>query len=162
VLQKMITIDPQKCTGCRQCAMICSFKHEGVFSMTLSRIKLVSFEDICLTVPVTCAYCEEPICEKVCPVGAMTHDPETGMAKVIEELCIGCKECLNACPIGAIDIHPNKKVPIRCDLCGGDPQCVANCERGALKYETVSMAARAKRRTRIINLKLDSESAVKA
>ncbi len=152
---KVITIDPQKCIGCKQCAMNCSYKHEGVYSKSMARIKFVSFEEICLTVPVTCAYCEDPVCEKVCPTGAMTRDPKTGFEKVVEELCIGCKECANACPIGAIDMHPTKKVPLRCDLCGGDPQCVEYCPGKALKYEDISVAMKDKRRKRVMGIITD-------
>src|SRR5659263_160586 len=100
MVQKAVTVDPKLCTGCGQCTMVCSFKHEGVYSPRLSCIKLVRIEDKCLTVPVICAYCEDPICEKVCPVGAMTHDSKTGAAKVLSDLCFGCKECVNACPLG--------------------------------------------------------------
>ena len=141
MLQKIITINPQLCTGCKQCAMNCSFAHDGVYSLSRSRIKHVTFEEKCLTVPVTCAYCDDTPCVRICPTGAMTNDAN-GMAKVYENLCIGCKECANICPLGAIDMHPVKKVAIRCDLCGGDPQCVANCPTGALKYETINLSMR--------------------
>jgi Fe-S-cluster-containing hydrogenase component 2 len=153
--QKIVTIEPELCIGCKQCAMNCSYEHEGIYSKSYARIKLVTFEEKCLTVPVTCAYCDEALCEKVCPTGAMTHDKETGAAKVIENLCIGCKECANICPIGAIDFHPVKKVAMRCDLCGGEPKCVVNCPKGALQYEDINASMRNKRRKRVINQNID-------
>lgn len=158
--QKIVTIEPELCIGCKQCVMNCSYEHYGVYSKSLARIKLVSFEEKCYTVPVTCAYCEEALCEKVCPTGAMTYDKETGTAKVIENLCIGCKECANICPIGAIDFHPVKKVAMRCDLCGGEPKCVANCPKGALKYEDINASMRNKRRKRVLDQNIDRSMGV--
>ncbi|MCS7131978.1 MAG: hypothetical protein NZ934_04555, partial [Hadesarchaea archaeon] len=40
---------------------------------------------------------------------------------------------VEACPFGAIALHPSKGVAIKCDLCGGDPACVKQCMPGALK-----------------------------
>lgn len=155
VIKKIVNVIPEACTGCRQCELICSFEQGGSYSPRLSRIRLVKFEDKCLSVPVTCTYCERPICEEVCPVGAMTHDPVTGAAKVNEESCRGCKECANACPLGAIDMHPEKGTAMRCDLCGGDPACVNYCPAGALKYEPPHHSVKEKRRSRVVALNLD-------
>lgn len=153
--QKVVSANPQLCAGCKQCELMCSFQHEGVYSPRLARIRVVQFEDQCLNVPVTCAYCERPVCEEVCPTGAMTHDPATGAARVREELCIGCKECVNACPLGAIDLHPRKAVAMRCDLCGGDPICVKYCPAGALKFQPLHHSVRDKRRSRVLALGLN-------
>ena len=155
MITKIVTAIPELCNGCKQCELICSFKHGGSYSPRLALIKVVKFEDICLSVPVTCTYCERPICEEVCPVGAMTHDPVTGVVKVNEDLCIGCKECANACPFGAIDMHPQKGTAMRCDLCDGDPECVKYCPTGALKYEPPHHSVRDKRRSRVVALNLD-------
>ncbi|MGI9950752.1 4Fe-4S dicluster domain-containing protein [Moorellaceae bacterium AZ2] len=153
--QKVVTANPQLCAGCRQCELFCSYHHEGVYSPRLSRIKVVSYEDRCLHVPVTCAYCEEPVCEQVCPVGAISHDPVTGAARVNEDQCLGCKECVNACPLGAMDLHPVKGVAIRCDLCEGDPVCVKYCPEGALKFEPLYHTVKDKRRARVAALNLE-------
>ena len=147
--QKIVTSLPDRCTGCRQCEIICSFEKEMKYTPQLARIRVVQFGDKSLNVPVTCTYCEKPVCEEVCPTGAMTHDSETGAASVVEELCLGCKECVNACPLGAIVIHPQKGCALRCDLCGGDPACVKFCSFDALKFETTQYAAKDKRRERV-------------
>ena len=154
MLRKVILAEPELCTGCKQCEMVCSFAHEGAYSPALSRIRLVRFEDKCLSVPVTCAYCERPVCEEVCPTGAMTTDPQKGTARVVEAKCIGCKECVSACPIGAVEIHPEKGVAFRCDLCEGDPACVKACPTGALKYVPISHAARDRRRSKVLGWSL--------
>ncbi len=146
---KAVVAVPDRCSGCKQCELICSFVYEKGYSPRLSRIKVVHFEDRGLSVPVTCAYCDRPVCEEVCPVGAMTHNPDTGAALVKEELCLGCKECVNACPLGAVEMHPGKRVALRCDLCGGDPACVRHCSYKALKFEPSHLGVKSKRRARV-------------
>lgn len=146
---RIVVADPDLCSGCKQCELICSFVHEKRYSPRLSRIKVVHFEERGLSVPVTCAYCDRPVCEDVCPVGAMTHNPETGGALVKEELCLGCKECVSACPLGAIEMHTTKRIALRCDLCDGDPACVKHCSYKALKYEPSHSSVKGKRRARV-------------
>lgn len=42
-----------------------------------------------------------------------------------------------ACDLGLIFFHPNRKVPLMCDLCGGDePLCVKACPKEALELTT--------------------------
>jgi Fe-S-cluster-containing dehydrogenase component len=50
------------------------------------------------------------------------------------ERCAGCKMCLLACPYGAIRFDSRARVARKCDLCGGDPQCVKFCISGALQF----------------------------
>jgi Fe-S-cluster-containing hydrogenase component 2 len=41
--------------------------------------------------------------------------------------------CALACPFGATLIGPEEEV-LRCDFCGGDPECVKLCETSAIQY----------------------------
>ena len=34
-----------------------------------------------------------------------------------EELCIGCKACIEACPFGAMQCDEEREVALMCDLC---------------------------------------------
>ena len=56
------------------------------------------------------------------------------------ERCAGCKMCLLACPYGAIRFDARGRVARKCDLCGGDPQCVKFCISGALQFVEVEEA----------------------
>jgi len=145
-MEKFLVVYPDLCTGCRLCESACSYQHEGVYSPSLSRIRLVRFEDRCLNVPVVCSYCERPPCEASCPTGAMSLAPDGRYALVREDQCIGCKECVHACPLGAVQFHPRSGVAMRCDLCRGDPACVKVCAAGAIRYEPLDAAVREKRR----------------
>jgi Fe-S-cluster-containing hydrogenase component 2 len=71
----------------------------------------------------------------VCPTQAISRKNE-GVNQIHKERCVGCGECVSACPYGAISIPLGEKVPISCDLCGGEPQCVKYCPRGVLIYSS--------------------------
>jgi len=53
---------------------------------------------------------------------------------VKESLCVGCKTCVIACPFGGALYHYVKGCAMKCDLCGGDPECVKSCLYRALEY----------------------------
>jgi len=125
------------CVGCRVCEAVCSFVKEGESNPARSRCKIVrSVEDnILYKVRVHCQQCEKPACRAVCPVGALSEDPE-GVKFVDESRCIGCRLCEIACPVGAIFVIAERGVAVKCDLCRGldEPQCVKFCFAGALQY----------------------------
>ena len=50
------------------------------------------------------------------------------------EKCIGCKACMNACPLGNIGVNTEKHEMHKCDLCGGDPMCAKHCPTGAITF----------------------------
>lgn len=130
---KTLVVDPQKCTGCRQCEMVCSYVHEGGYSPVLSRVRVVKFEEKCLAVPTMCADCKKQVCMEVCPTGAL-RARANGTVVVDESRCIGCKECVLVCPFGTASIHPVKGTAYRCDLCDGRVLCVENCPTGAILF----------------------------
>ena len=48
----------------------------------------------------------------------------TGAMEVLDEnVCVGCKVCTIACPFGTVNYNQDTGKVIKCDLCGGDPQC---------------------------------------
>jgi carbon-monoxide dehydrogenase iron sulfur subunit len=126
-------IEVEKCTACRVCELVCSFAHEGFFSPALSRIRIVRVMDRGVNVPVACVSCTHPACVQACPSHAAYLDRTVPVVRIDEEACIGCGECVRACPMGAVWLHEEKGVAMICDLCNGEPACVANCIPGALK-----------------------------
>ena len=67
---KVILVDPDKCTGCKQCEKVCSLRHGGECNPVLSRIKVLRNEvmgQYFVSVPVLCQQCEMPMCKEVCP-----------------------------------------------------------------------------------------------
>jgi formate dehydrogenase beta subunit len=84
-----------------------------------------------------CMHCTDAACVKVCPSGCLYHT-DLGTVGLNKEKCIGCKECVAACPFN-IPRHDAKTDKIyKCDLCysrikqSSVPSCVKSCPTGAL------------------------------
>nr|WP_275098571.1 4Fe-4S dicluster domain-containing protein [Sedimenticola hydrogenitrophicus] len=133
-MQRSLYISPDKCTGCLQCEMACSFEHEGTFNPAKSRIKVFTFHSEGRFVPYTCTQCDEAWCMSACPTEAISLDAATGAKMVNDALCVGCKVCTIACPFGTINYNSVTGKVIKCDLCGGDPACAKACPTQAITY----------------------------
>jgi Fe-S-cluster-containing hydrogenase component 2 len=97
-------------------------------------------EEIGIDSPVVCQHCRERYCVK-CPESAIQVGP-LGQIIVSPTLCTVCGTCEKLCPIGAIELY--NEIPYVCDLCGGNPRCVKECNLGAIWFdpqasETVSL-----------------------
>ena len=130
----VIDVTPELCIGCRLCEWACSFWHNKVNSPTKSRITVVRDEAGTLDIPVVCLQCDDPPCSAACPTGALRKDDVTGLVEYDPDRCVGCRMCVVACPFGAIAWDPDSRRILKCDLCGGDPQCVKVCPTEALKF----------------------------
>jgi len=143
-----IVYDESKCWWCRSCELVCSLKHEGKCSPSLSRIRISLDLFQAKAEAGVCRQCISPECFFACPVpGAMKVHPETGARLIDRVLCIGCGACTRACPFneeGTIIGHKSRstmeegKAPwvyFRCDLCDGHPACVETCPTGALQLQ---------------------------
>jgi carbon-monoxide dehydrogenase iron sulfur subunit len=128
---KFLFVDPEKCTGCMQCALACSLKKFGECNPKKSAITLVRDEFDKFEMPVFCFQCEEAPCLAACSVNALYR--EDGIVKYDKEKCIGCRLCAIVCPFSAITTY--QRDVIKCDLCGGDPTCVKYCATKAIVYE---------------------------
>jgi Fe-S-cluster-containing hydrogenase component 2 len=132
-----IVVDPEKCSGCRHCELVCSEHLFGVFNPKLSAIRVDrEYGGPAPWVEThTCHQCPEAWCLSVCPKDALERDEKTGALLIDTKKCDGCGDCIKACPFGMIKIHKQTKKAFKCDLCGGDPQCVAECPMGALSLK---------------------------
>lgn len=139
-------VNPSLCTGCRSCEMACSLHHEGKCSPALSRVRVIKFDAQGMNFPTVCAHCAKPQCVSACTEGAIHVNRETGAVLIDEERCNGCRTCLIACPHSQITLHPEKNVAIKCDLCGGDPQCARFCPSGAIVFTGVDQYLMARKR----------------
>jgi len=146
VNNKVLFIDYHKCVGCGTCEMVCSLVHEGVCSPALSRIRIVRDQTNGYHIPITCASCEKAPCINACPVGAITKNKETGEVTIQEDKCIGCRQCVQACPFGHMNFNFGKGIAFKCDLCEGDPQCIKFCWTQAISFIPLDVALDTKRR----------------
>ena len=146
--QKVIAYDPELCTGCRYCEVVCSFKHYGCIDFNKSYVRILfnGDEDIAAFEAVNCQHCEEPVCVSVCPSEALGKDERTGWVKINPLKCIGCQMCVNMCPLSVPFFDEARKVAVKCDFCDGDPECVKHCSSGALRVVTREEALRLNKR----------------
>ncbi|MDP6178469.1 MAG: 4Fe-4S dicluster domain-containing protein [Desulfatiglandales bacterium] len=145
-MEKVIVVEPDKCTGCKVCEMICSLHHEDEINPIKSRIHITSWEEDGIDIPMVCQQCEDPPCRAVCPTSAIYLYSQTGAMLIDEEKCIGCRMCINACPFGAPIVLPETRKVVKCDLCSGEPQCVEFCEPKAIQYIPATKGAHKKQR----------------
>jgi Fe-S-cluster-containing dehydrogenase component len=175
-----MVIDAGACIGCRQCQYACKMENNvpdsisppwvEVFEMDLnepaseissvppseSRTKYTdSPKPGKWYLSAMCYHCEDPPCVKVCPVGATTLG-EDGIVEMDYKKCIGCRNCMAACPYNArrfnwgepvLSNPVNPLVPVRekgvvekCTFCvhrtrnGQLPRCVEVCPVGARRF----------------------------
>jgi len=145
-MENFLTVNSDKCTGCRLCEQVCSVMHEGVSNAAKSSIQIVKWEDEGLYIPMICKQCEDAPCKNVCPVRAISRDKDYGFLKVDPEVCIGCRSCVNVCPFGAMNYNSDAHKVFKCDLCGGEPQCVRFCEEKAVDYIPANIVSAQKKR----------------
>ena len=154
-----LLVDVEKCQGCVSCMLACSLIHEGVESLSLSRIQVIqnSFAPFPgdLTIE-QCRQCVAPACVKACPTGALKAESKHGNVRIVDkEKCIGCGSCYDACPytperamVAADKEYDGEGKSRKCDLCANDPfhwdevgggpdgkqACVEICPVGAIKF----------------------------
>ncbi len=130
-------IQHDKCTECKRCVTACSLAKAGYIQPLISRIgirkKWPEPPDIFL-----CRFedCEDKPCIDVCPTEAIYE--QDGYILISDAACSSCGACVSACPYQAITMNSKTGVAVKCDFCGGDPECVKVCVTGAI---TVKEAA---------------------
>jgi Fe-S-cluster-containing hydrogenase component 2 len=129
---KSLQIVPDKCTGCMQCELACSWVQTGTFQPARSVVRVNVFDEEASYAPYTCLQCAEDWCMQACPVNAIGVDPITGAKIVLDKACVGCHLCTIACPFGTVFTLPGTDKASKCNLCGGQPACATACPTGAI------------------------------
>ncbi len=110
--------------------LACSFKKDREYSLIKSRIALLQVDGS--NIPTTCRHCINAPCIQACPVDAIKRDGY--IVKIDDEICIGCRVCIDACPFGSISVDPRSEKMVKCDLCDGEPECVKYCAYQAIEF----------------------------
>ncbi|PKM47283.1 MAG: hypothetical protein CVV03_03955 [Firmicutes bacterium HGW-Firmicutes-8] len=151
-------IDVTKCTGCRGCQVACkqwngleaikttfSGSYENPPTMggeTWTKVRFFEAEDNgkvrFLFRKTQCMHCTEASCAAVCAAGAIKKD-DKGMVVLDQNKCVGCKNCVLACPFGAVGFSEKTGTSGKCRMCvdridnGMEPACVKTCPTGAVQ-----------------------------
>ncbi|MCA9127682.1 MAG: cyclic nucleotide-binding domain-containing protein [Planctomycetales bacterium] len=144
--RRAMVIDTDRCTRCDDCVKACATTHGGtpVFQRKGPQYNNWMFTESCM-------HCEDPVCMIGCPTGAIHRDHESGLVKINDSTCIGCKSCAESCPYsnirmvtaqdsrGRAKVDRSSGLPIlqasKCDFCSersGRPACQSACPHNAL------------------------------
>jgi len=119
------------CTGCQICEMVCAHYHSSEYGLHKNRLR-IEFRskpnEPHIPKPIVCPLCDR--CVEACEVGALKVGTD-GYLVLEKDLCNACGDCVTACPLHLVMLDTDGK-PIFCDLCEGNPQCIAWCKRGAI------------------------------
>jgi len=144
-MAKALVVEYDNCTGCGLCVMLCPFAHAGEFNPARSRIRLARVPEEGTIIPNVCYQCAAPApCIESCPTDAITRNDTTGALIIDYELCTSCEACISACPYDNILQDPQTGDIIKCDFCGGDPECVKYCAYDVLRFVEADEAALAR------------------
>lgn len=141
-MHKFVSVDINKCVGCRVCEYACSMEKCKTFNPTRSRIRVVRIYPH-TNAALNCRMCEDAPCVLACPRKALTQSEESGIIEVNDQLCDGCGWCVKACQFGAIALDTKPTVRI-CDLCRDreiGPACIEWCPEDALELTTNDILA---------------------
>lgn len=149
-----VLIDTTRCIGCKSCQRACKQANnlptdDNPVALSATTLSIVQFRNVStdparpVVKPVkwACMHCENPACVSVCPVGALTK-AEDGHVAYDENICIGCRYCMTACPFGIPKYNwnsANPKINKCAQGCMADgkrdrPACVQACPVQALQY----------------------------
>ncbi|MDE2126853.1 MAG: 4Fe-4S binding protein [Armatimonadetes bacterium] len=138
-MDSVFIIDPARCIGCQACVHACAEcdTHRGV---SLIHLESINRAETVQTTPQVCMHCENPTCAQVCPADAIKQTPDGVVQSSLKPRCIGCSNCVLACPFGVPKYESAADQMMKCDRCydrtsaGKRPMCATVCPSEALYY----------------------------
>jgi anaerobic dimethyl sulfoxide reductase subunit B (iron-sulfur subunit) len=145
-------INQSICIGCKACQVSCKDKNDLDVGVNFRRVYSYEEGDYVQNgraitpniqayyFSISCNHCDSPACLKNCPTGAIEKRPEDGVVIIKQDVCIGTKYCVQACPYGGPQYNEKLKKSNKCNLCidlqekGEDPVCVATCPMRAIEF----------------------------
>jgi Fe-S-cluster-containing dehydrogenase component len=141
VAPKRIFVDPSRCIGCRACEAACREcdSHKGE---SMIMVDFIDRGASVATQPTLCMHCEDPVapCAQVCPALAILITEDGVVQQAEASRCIGCQNCVYACPFGVPKFDFGAKLMKKCNLCYDrtvqdlQPWCTQVCPTDAIWY----------------------------
>lgn len=139
-------VDTSRCMGCFTCAMACRNYYQppvGVIWRNVHPLSPAIYpHNERAFLSLACNHCYDPACFNACPADAYSIRPD-GIVVHHRDRCIGCQNCIRACPFGAPQFNPEIKKVEKCNFCferidaGFKPVCVHSCPVQALQIVNV-------------------------
>jgi Fe-S-cluster-containing dehydrogenase component len=103
------------------------------------------------TIPTVCMHCDRPTCAEVCPADAIKKTEDGVVQSSLKPRCIGCSNCVLACPFGVPKMQSEFEQMMKCDMCydrtsaGKRPMCATVCPSQALAFVPIDEIYRTRR-----------------
>ena len=149
----MIYVDLKRCIGCDACSTACKQENNVQLGQRWTRVYGVetgAYPAVDVRVlPMFCHQCGNARCESVC--NTLGHRAiirrADGILYVDNNRCIGCQQCVPACPYGAMFFNSETQKAEKCHFCmhridaGLLPACVITCMGVTREFGTFSQLA---------------------
>ena len=140
-MQLGFVIDHTRCIGCHACTVACKSENDvplGDFRTWVKYTEVGEFPDVRRHFAVLrCNQCSDAPCMTICPTSALHKRPD-GIVDLEQDVCIGCKSCMHACPYDALYINEQQGTAEKCHFCahrtemGLAPACAVVCPTEAI------------------------------
>lgn len=138
-MNSVFIIDPARCIGCQACVQGCAEcgTHRGT---SMIHLEFINRRETVQTTPQVCMHCEDPTCAQVCPADAIKQTDDGVVQSSLKPRCVGCSNCVLACPFGVPKYMAEADQMMKCDMCydrtsvGKRPMCATVCPSEALYY----------------------------
>jgi formate dehydrogenase iron-sulfur subunit len=161
--------DTSICIGCKACEVACKEwnqlpgnppkfgdGYDNTGQLDAENFRHVKFIDLVPETPAVtgngsawlmmsdiCKHCTNASCMEVCPTNAIVKT-EFNTVLIQQDVCNGCRDCISACPYGAIGFSASTGTARKCTMCydrlqnNMEPACAKACPTQSIQYGSLT------------------------